>query len=354
MKYKKEINPVRNHEGSQCASISNGIKIFCAKDWVDYELLDTGEGEKLERFGKYTFVRPYENAIWPKALTKEIKELWNKADGKFWSSKTGAKSGWKISVSRGILDMEKKWEMSYKGIKFFASPTPFRHLGFFPEQAVHWDFIEQKIQASKKIANQQLFHGSHSNLNVVNESNIAYAEKSSDSQSLKIKFLNLFGYTGVASLFALRAGAEVTHIDASKSSTDWAKENQKVSGLEKMPMRIICDDVMKFIEREEKRGNKYDAVIMDPPKFGRGPKGEIWEIEKDLPKLLSQVRKILSDKPLFVILNSYAIDSSSLSLGYALEDAMSDLNGQISSGELCLLEKSNKRIIPLSNTAIWC
>ena len=124
-------------------------------------------------------------------------------------------------------------------------------------------------------------------------------------------------------------------------------------GLEKMPMRIICEDVMKFLEREIKKGNKYDAVIMDPPKFGRGPKGEIWEIEKDLPKLLAQVRKILSDKPLFVILNSYAIDSSSLSLDYALENAMKDLKGEVISGELCLLEKSNGRNIPLSNTAIW-
>ncbi len=317
---KKEINPVRNHEGSQCASISNGINIFCAKDWIDYELLDTGEGEKLEKFGKYIFIRPFEDAVWPKALTKEVKEKWAKADGKFWSSKVGAKAGWKMS--KAGFDI-KEWEMEYKGIKFFASPTPFRHLGFFPEQAIHWDFIEEKI-------------------------------KSSASQSSRIKFLNLFGYTGVASLFALRAGAEVTHIDASKSSTEWAKENQKLNTeLAKIPMRVICDDVMKFIEREEKRGNKYDAVIMDPPKFGRGPKGETWNIEKDLPKLLSQVRKILSDKPLFVILNSYAVDSSSLSLGYALENTMAGLKGETSCGELCLLEKSNNRTIPLSNTAIW-
>ena len=249
--------------------------------------------------------------------------------------------------------------MEYRGIKFLASPTPFRHLGFFPEQASHWDFIEEKIRASKKIQKKMLSHGSHSNLNVVNETNIAYAEESTSLESLKvskIKFLNLFGYTGVASLFALYAGVEVTHIDASKTSTEWAKENQKLNshlGLEKMPMRIICDDVMKFLEREIKRGNKYDAVIMDPPKFGRGPKGEIWEIEKDLPKLLSLVRKILSDKILFVILNSYAIDSSSLSLGYALEDAMKGLDGKVTAGELCLLEKSNNRNIPLSNTAIW-
>ncbi|PIP68821.1 SAM-dependent methyltransferase [Candidatus Nomurabacteria bacterium CG_4_9_14_0_2_um_filter_32_10] len=341
------------------------IKLFYLKnpkDFDDYELLDTGGGEKLEKFGPYTFIRPYEGAVWPKALG--MKDNWAKADGKFWSSKTGAVKGWKMKNK-----IDKNWEMSYKGIKFLASPTPFRHLGFFPEQASHWDFIEEKIGEkifassnfldSKKIPKKLLSHGSHSNLNVVNETNIAYAEESTSLESFevpKIKFLNLFGYTGVASLFALRAGAEITHIDASKTSIEWAKENQKLNshlGLEKMPMRIICDDVMKFLEREIKRGNKYDAVIMDPPKFGRGPKGETWDIEKDLPKLLSQVRKILSDKPLFVILNSYATDYSSLSLGYALESAMSGLKGETSSGELCLLEKLNNRVISLSNTAIW-
>ena len=209
--------------------------------------------------------------------------------------------------------------MEYKGIKFLALPTPFRHLGFFPEQASHWDFIENAIKNSGR----------------------------------KIKFLNLFGYTGVASLFALRAGAEVTHLDASKQNLDWAKENQKISCLEKLPMRIIEDDAIKFIEREEKRGNKYDAIIMDPPKFGRGPKGEVWKIEEMLPKLLSRVRKILSAQPLFVILTSYAIDSSSLSLGYALADTMKDFEGNVEQGELCVLEKSNNRLIPLANTAVW-
>ncbi len=289
------------------------IKIFYSKDWKDYELLDTGEGEKLERFGQYIFARPYEDAVWPKTLP--AKE-WNKVDGKFWSSKGGAKAGWKMQ-SKFAAKIEDKWEMEYKGIKFLASPTSFRHLGFFPEQASHWDFIEQKIEEAKK----------------------------------PTKFLNLFGYTGVASLFALRAGAEVTHLDASKQTLAWAKENEAISGL--TGMRIIEDDAIKFLEREEKRGNKYDAVIMDPPKFGRGPKGEIWKIEEMLPKLLSQVKKILSDKPLFVIITSYAIDSSSLSLGYALEDMMKSFGGNVESGELCVPEKSNGRIIPLANTAVW-
>ena len=327
------------------------IKIYCAKDWQDYELLDTGEGEKLERFGPYTFVRPYEDAVWSKTLTKEVQKTWMDADGKFWSSKVGAKAGWQMS--RLNLDIKKKiekWEMEYKGIKFFVLPTPFRHLSFFPEQASHWDFIEEKIRAR--------ISSNFSSLRSSPEyrSGILGKLKIERNPSSSVKFLNLFGYTGVASLFALRAGADVTHVDASKISTEWAKENQKLNshlGLEKMSMKILCDDVMKFLEREIKRGNKYDAVIMDPPKFGRGPKGETWEIEKDLPKLLSQVRKILNDKPLFVILNSYAINASSLSLGYALESAMTGLNGEVVAGELCLLEKSNGRNISLSNTAIW-
>jgi 23S rRNA (cytosine1962-C5)-methyltransferase len=315
--------------------MENQIKIFYSKEWpastnaslggLDYELLDTGEGEKLERFGKYIFVRPYEDAVWKKTLSKKE---WDKIDGKFWSTKEGAqekrarlasasdasRGGWKMNTK-----LDARWEMSYKDIKFFVSPTPFRHMGFFPEQASQWDFIENRIREVRG----------------------------------KIKFLNLFGYTGVASLFALRAGAEVTHLDASRQILTWAKDNQKLSKLDNLPMRIICDDSIKFLEREAKRGNKYDCVIMDPPKFGRGPKGEIWKIEEMLPALLSSVAKILSDKPLFVILTSYATDSSALSLGYALKDMMKDFSGNVETGELCVLENSNNRFISLANTAIW-
>lgn len=291
------------------------LKLFYSKDWHAYELLDTGDGEKLERFGQYVFIRPFENAVWPKTLPKQE---WEQADAKFWSSKEGAKAGWKFNK-----EITEKWEMSYNGVKFLASPTPFRHLGFFPEQAAHWDFIESELRAEEK------------------------------KRKEPIKFLNLFGYTGVASLFALRTGAEVTHVDASSQSLAWAKENQEVTGMGNLPMRIIEDDVIKFLEREEKRGNKYDAVIMDPPKFGRGPKGEVWKIEEMLPKLLSQVKKVLSDKPIFVILTSYAIDSSPLSLGYALSDAMKDFPGKVEQGELCVFEKSKERVIPLANTAVW-
>lgn len=290
------------------------IKIFYTKENSDYELLDTGDGEKLERFGKYTFIRPFEGAVWGKTLSKKV---WDDANGKFFSSREG-KAGWKIKDK-----IEPRWEMEYRGIKFFASPTPFRHLSFFPEQASHWDLIESKIKTEV------------------------------EKNRKPVKFLNLFGYTGVASLFALRAGAEVTHLDASKQTLKLVKENQELAGLGNLPMRIIEDDVIKFLEREIKRGNKYDAIIMDPPKFGRGPKGEIWKIEEMLPKLLSLMSKVLNDKPLFVILTSYATDSSSLSLGYALSNAMEKFNGIINMGELCVVEKSKNRLISLANTAVW-
>ena len=247
--------------------------------------------------------------------------------------------------------MKAKWEMEYKGIKFLANPTPFRHLGFFPEQASHWDFIEEKIkEAIRENSGKNFFETAPSET----KGQGTHTFLKNSFQNSPVKFLNLFGYTGVASLFALRAGAEVTHVDASKQTLNWAKENQKLNAeLAKAPMRVIEDDVLKFLEREEKRGNKYDAVIMDPPKFGRGPKGEVWKIEEMLPKLLLAVKKVLSDKPLFVILTSYAIDSSSLSLGYALEEIMKSFNGKVENGELCILEKSNNRIISLANTAIW-
>ena len=323
--------------------MQNQIKIFSSQNWSDYSLMDTGGGEKLEQFGKYTFVRPCEDAIWPKTLSQKE---WDNADGKFFSSKDGTKAGWKISkISRVALDI--KWIIEYKGIKFFASPTPFRHLGFFPEQASHWDFIEKKIKESfsQKRNSPVLLHPSDGTFRPENFSSVS-----------RPKFLNLFGYTGVASLFALRAGAEITHLDASKQILKWAKENQKLNsplGLDKLPMRIIEDDAIKFLEREIKRGNKYDAVIIDPPKFGRGPKGEVWKIEEKLSKLLSLVPKVLSDKPLFVILTSYATDSSSLSLGYALSEVMKDFHGKVEQGELCVLENSNNRFIPLANTAVW-
>ena len=294
------------------------IKIFQSKVWSDYEMLDTGGGEKLERFGAYTFVRPLEDAFWKKSLDQKI---WDKADGRFVSSKEGGKAGWRLGKN-----VPKDWVMSFKDIKFKASPTPFRHLSFFPEQASHWEFIAEKISG---VGHQGISGVQHP------------------------KFLNLFAYTGVASLVALSAGAEVTHVDASKQSVELAKENQKLSNLEDRPMRVIVDDVIKFLEREVKRGNKYDAVIMDPPKHGRGPKGEVWKLEEKLPKLLDLVSRVLSPEPLFVILTSYSTDSSALTLGYALENALKEKGGSVESGEMCIKETSSGKMISLAHTAVW-
>lgn len=290
------------------------IKIFVGEIFPDYELMDTGVGEKLERFGAFTFVRPLENAFWKKSLDQKI---WDKADGRFLTSKEkgGNKGGWEMKNKK----MPKDWIMTWRDLKFKASPTPFRHLSFFPEQASHWEFIYEKVSSAKK----------------------------------PVKFLNLFGYTGVASLVALSTGAEVTHVDASKQSVELAKENQKLSGLEDKPMRVIVDDVMKFLEREVKRGNKYDAVIMDPPKHGRGPKSEIWKLDEKLPKLLDLVSRVLSSEPLFVILTSYSTDSSALSLGYTLENALKEKGGSIESGEMCIKETSTRKMISLAHTAVW-
>ena len=296
------------------------IKIFSSDDWKDYELLDTGEGEKLERLGPHTFVRPFEDAFWPKTLSEKN---WSDATAAFVSSKTGSKAGWKMS--KGTFDKGKKREIEYKKIKFLVTPTPFRHFGFFPEQAVHWDFIETTIKDAMR------------------------------ERSKPIKFLNLFGYTGIASMFALRAGAEVTHLDASRQSLEWAKENEKLNALEFAghSVRVIEDDAIKFLEREAKRGNTYDAIIMDPPKFGRGPKGEVWKLADMFPRLLSHVQKVLSDDPLFVIITSYTTDSSTLSVGYALQDMMKSFSGTVEVGELCVIEESNDRVISLANTALW-
>lgn len=291
--------------------MQENIKIFKTQKWKDYELLDTGEGQKLERFGEHVFIRPYEDAFWKK--TQDNKK-WDSYDGIFLTSNDKTKIGWKFKNK-----ITEDFVLSLDEIKWKSKPTLFRHLQFFPEQRVHWDFIHKKIKESKR----------------------------------PVKFLNLFGYTGVASLFALSAGADVTHVDASKISIDLAKENQKISNLTDLPMRVILDDVVKFLEREVRRGNCYDAVIMDPPKFGRGPKGEIWKIEVDLPKLISLVEKVLSPEPLFVILTSYAIETSCLSLGYSLEGVKSKHGGNIEAGEMCIQETSSGKLISLANTAVW-
>ena len=287
------------------------IKVFISENWDDYELLDSGNGKKLERFGSYTFIRPESSALWSPQLPEKS---WKESNGEFKSSNDKKKAGWHFPKQ-----VPERWKMEYKGLKFYAEPTPFRHLGVFPEQANHWDFIMEKIKNAGR----------------------------------EIKVLNLFGYTGIASLAAASAGAKVTHVDASKKIITWARENQKLSGLENKEIRWILDDALKFLEREMRRGEKYTAVIIDPPKFGRGPKGEVWNIEENLPELLHKCKKVLSDQPLFFIATLYSVNFSALSLDQIISEAMATFGGKVESGELAILEKSAGRLLSTAITSRW-
>jgi 23S rRNA (cytosine1962-C5)-methyltransferase len=290
--------------------------------WNDYALLDCGDGDKLERFGPYIFSRPEPQAIWKKNLSSNV---WENISGKFISSSSTNNEEiiGKWSLEKNLPN---KWEINFENLKFFATPTPFRHLGFFPDQSPHWLWVAKKIKL-----HQQLF-----------------------SQKTPIKILNLFGYSGVASLHAAVNGANVTHIDASKKAINFAFENRNLSSFENLPIKFITDDAVKFVLREIRRNNKYDAIILDPPKYGRGPNGEKWELFKDLPFLLNLIPQILSKKPLFIILNSYAIRASYLSLHYALKDVMQGFAGSVQSGELCITEEQNNpRQISTAIFARW-
>ncbi len=279
--------------------------------WQDYELLDSGNGLKLERFGSYQFIRPEHQAIWRPALPQKA---WDKADAIM--HPTNDESGGKWQFLRSI---EPRWKMNYRSLAFFGRTGNSRHLGVFPEQATHWDWLAERIQTSKQ----------------------------------PIHVLNLFGYTGLASLAAASAGARVTHVDASKKTIEQAKENQLLSGLAEKPIRWIIDDAMKFIKREVKRGVRYDGIILDPPKFGRGPKGEVWEFFKMLPYLLEEVKPVLSGKPRFLVITAYAIRASALSLHFSIEQLMSNFKGELHSGELVIPEKSGGRALSMAIYTRW-
>ncbi len=287
------------------------IEILSSPHWQDYELLDSGNSLKLERFGPYRFVRPEHQAVWKPALpTKE----WEKARAEF--SPTNDETGGKWQASQPL---EAPWEMRYQDLAFLGRMSNSRHLGVFPEQATHWDWIRARISASRKT----------------------------------VHVLNLFGYTGMASLAAAKAGATVTHLDASKKTVAWAKENQRLSGLEDKSIRWIVDDAVKFVQRERRRDVHYDGVILDPPKFGRGPKGEVWEFFKMLPFLLQEIKPLFSKEPVFLVITAYAIRASALSLHYAIQEMMRGYRGTLSSGELALTEKSAGRILSMAITSRW-
>ena len=294
---------------------SNSISsnIFFPTEWKDYELLDFGYSKKLERFGNFTFVRPDSQAIAEPCLDKKI---WDLADGIFNSSSDEEKGSWKLSKN-----VPEFWDVKYKDIKIKTIPTPFRHLGFFPEQSVHWEWCR----------------------NIIEKNN-----------SNKIKVLNLFGYSGIASLDAALAGAEVTHVDASKKAINLAFENRNRNSLQELPIRFLVEDAVNFVKREIRRNNKYDGIILDPPKYGRGPNGEIWRIEDNLLELIYLIKKILSKKALFLVLTSYAIRSSHTSLYYLLKSGLKIENGVYSSGELGIKENNPKgRVLSCANFARW-
>lgn len=285
--------------------------LLTAPRWQDYELLDSGAGAKLERFGPYRFVRPEGQAIWRPALAQSA---WNTAEAEFRTDADANGGQWFFRKT-----LKPRWQMRYGDLTFWVQPTPFRHLGVFPEQAVHWDWMQELIRTTRR----------------------------------PVRVLNLFGYTGLATLAAAQAGATVTHVDASKKGIAWARENQELSGLDEQPIRWILDDALKFVRREVRRGAQYDGFIIDPPPFGRGPKGEIWRIEESLPALLSECRQLLSPTPLFVVLTAYAIKFSALGLYYVLQELVDGYGGTLSGGEIGVTEQQAGRVLSTAIFARW-
>ena len=289
--------------------------ILMADDWLDYALIDSGDGEKLERFGPYIFVRPDSQALWPRRLSEK--------DWTFDAAFSGQESE-EMGRWRFIKRVPETWPISWDGITFHARCTPFRHLGLFPEQSVHWRWCRDLIKARVK-----------------------------HQPNNPPKILNLFGYTGVASLVCAKAGAAVTHVDASKKAVGFARENQALAGLDEKPIRWIVDDALKFVEREVRRGKRYDGIILDPPKHGRGPTGEIWKLEEGLGKLLSACNQLLNDDALFLVATVYAVRLSFLALDNSLSAALGLRAGLREAGEMAIPEQGSGRALPTAIFARW-
>lgn len=282
-----------------------------ASNWKDYEILDMADGRKLERWGSYVLDRPDPQIIWK---DKTHVKLWQKADAKYFRSNKGG-GHWE-----NITNVPEAWQIKYKDLTFNVKQMGFKHTGVFPEQAVNWDYMIDKIKNSNR----------------------------------KIKVLNLFAYTGGATLACAYAGADVVHVDSSKGMVAWAKENIASSNLTDRYVRFIVDDVIKFVKREIRRGNKYDAIVMDPPSFGRGANGEVWNIEESLYELVELCTQILSDNPLFFLINSYTTGMSSTVLENILSLTINKkFKGQISSGEVGLPMKDGTLILPCGIYGLW-
>lgn len=279
--------------------------------WGDYELLDSGGGRKLERYGSYRVVRPEPQCLWRPRLPEAE---WEGADALFDPEGEEDSGRWRFS-----RPAEPRWPLAWREARFFGRFTPFRHLGFFPEQAANWAFLDEAVRAAAGAP----------------------------------RVLNLFGYTGVASLVCAAAGAAVTHVDASKRAVGWARENAELAGVSDRPIRWICEDARRYVQREARRGSRYEGIVLDPPKYGRGPNGEVWRLYEDLPELLGTCAELLSDRASFLIANVYAERISGLAVACLMREALAGRGGRIDWGELALVESGGERAVGLSFFARW-
>ncbi|MBR5166938.1 MAG: class I SAM-dependent methyltransferase [Salinivirgaceae bacterium] len=293
--------------------------MWIADRWKDYQVIDCSCGEKLERWGLYTLVRPDPQVIWN---TPKTEKGWKKMNGHYHRSKSGG-GEWEF------FDLPQEWSVNYKltigkELTFRLKPFSFKHTGVFPEQAVNWDWFSKLIADAKQ-----------------------------KNPERKINVLNMFAYTGGATIAAAAAGANVTHVDAAKGMVAWARENAAVSGLADAPIRWIVDDCVKFVEREIRRGNHYDAIIMDPPSYGRGPKGEIWKIEDNIFPLIELCSQLMSDTPLFFLINSYTTGLQPAVLSYMISTALKRFGGKVEASEVGLPVSSNGLVLPCGASGRW-
>lgn len=283
--------------------------MFIADKLTDYTILDTGDGMKLERWGKYTLSRPDPQVIWE----KQRPELWRRVDAQYSRSNSGG-GHWNFNK-----ELPEKWMFHFQNLNFYVRPTGFKHTGLFPEQSANWEFMMQKLSGKR-------------------EANI----------------LNLFAYTGGATIACASMGARVTHVDAAKSMVAWAKENAAVSGLANAPIRYIVDDCLKFVLREQRRGRKYDGILMDPPSYGRGADGQVWKCEDDLFNLVKETSKLLSDDPLFFMISSYTTGLSSIVIENMIDICVKrNYGGKTEAGDLAIPVKEQGIFLPCGNTARW-
>lgn len=290
----------------------SALHLLAPPPWTDYELLDSGNGAKLERFGSYTLVRPESQALWPPSLPERE---WQRADATFERHRGGDEGPGQWLQRRPLPE---QWQLHHDDLTFWARLTPFKHTGVFPEHSAHWAWLARQLASRRELS-----------------------------------VLVLFGYTGLTSLYAASHGARVTHVDASKPALRWAQDNQQASRLEQRPIRWLVDDVGKFVAREARRGNRYDLILMDPPVFGRGPQGEIWRLSEQLPALVAQCVPLLSERALGMLVSAYATNISALTVRNVLEAALVGRPGTTSAGELVLREQQAGRLLPAAIYACW-